>query len=172
MIEAARTRRAEERFQFGERELDRIEIGTVGRQELEARATLFDGRLHFRLFVRREIIQDDDIARAERRREHLFDIREERRVINRPIKHRRRVEAVEPQRHDDRVRLPVTAGRVIAEARAPWAAPVAAQQVRRHAALVQKQILTDIPERLDAPPLPARGGDVRPALFVGVYGFF
>ena len=30
LIEAARSRRPEERFQFGEREFDRVEVGTVG----------------------------------------------------------------------------------------------------------------------------------------------
>ncbi len=172
LVEAAGACGAEERFQFGERELDRIEIGTVRRQKLQACAALFHGRPHLRLFVRREIIEDDDIARVERRGEDLFDIREERRVIDRPIKDRRRVKAPETQRHDNRVRLPVTAGRVIAEPRAARAAPIPAQQIGRDPALVEKQIVADVAQRLDAPPLAARGGHVRPTLFVGVYGFF
>ena len=172
MVEAARPRGAEERFQFGERELNRIEIGTVGRQELEARAALFHGRPYLRLFVRREIIQHDDIARLERRREDLLDIRQKRGVIDRSIKDRRRGEAVKPQRHDDRVRLPMAARRVITEARAARAPSVAAQQIRRDAALVEKEIVPDVAERLHAAPVAARGRDVRTTLFVGVYGFF
>ena len=172
LIEAARSRRPQERFQLRKRELDRIEIRTVRREKLQPRAALFHRRTHLWLFVRREIIQDHDIARVQRRRENLFDIREERRVIDRPIKDRRRSEAIEAQRHDDGVGLPVTAGGVITEARAARAAAIAAQQIGRDPALVEKEIVADVAERLDAPPLAARGGDVRTALFVGVYGFF
>lgn len=172
LIEAARPRRAEESFQFGECEFDRIEVGTVGRQELEARAARFHGCPYVGLFVRREIVEHDHISGLERGREDLFDIRQERRVIDRSIKDRRRVEAVETQRHDEGVRLPVTAGRVIAEARAARAAAIPAQQIGCDAALVEEEILADVAQGLNASPLTACGRDVRPTLFVGVYGFF
>lgn len=127
LVEAARARGAEERFEFGEGELDRIEIGTVGWQELEASAALFDGGAHRGLLVRCEIVQDDDIARVERRGEDLLDIGQEGRIVDGPIEHRRRVETVGPQRHDHGVGLPVTAGGVIAQARATRAASIPAQ---------------------------------------------
>lgn len=172
MFKAARARGTEEGFQFGEGELDRVEIGTVGRQELQACAARFHGRPYLGLFVRREIVQHDDIARVQSRGKDLLDIREERRIVDRPVKHRRRVEAIEPQRDDDRVRLPVTAGRMIPEARAARTAAISAQEIRRDAALVEKEILAHVAQRLNAPPPAARGGDVRPTLFVGVYRFF
>lgn len=172
LIEAARSRRPEERFQLRKRELDRIEIRTVGRQELQSRPALLDGGAHLGLFVRREIIEHDHVARLERRREDLFDVRQERRVIDRPVKDRRRREAVEPQGDDDGVRLPVTAWRVIAQPRAARAASIAAQQIRRDAALVEKEIVPHVAQRLDAAPVAARSRNVRTTLFVGVYGFF
>jgi hypothetical protein len=52
------------------------------------------------------------------------------------------------------------------------AAAVAAQQIRRHAAFIQKDVLPHVTQRLRRGPLPARRGNVRPALFVGVYRFF
>jgi hypothetical protein len=70
------------------------------------------------------------------------------------------------------VGLPVTARRVIAESDAARAAAVAPQQVGRHAAFIEKDILPDIVERLPLAPPPPLSGDVGPALFVGVYGFF
>ena len=172
LIEAARSRSPEERFQLRKRELDRIEIRTVRREELQPRAAPLDRRAHLRLFVRREIIEHDHIARMERRRKDLFDIRQERRVIDRSIKDGRRRQAVEPQSDDDGVCLPVTARRVIAQPRAARAASIAAQQIRRDPALVEEQILAHVPQRLDARPGPTRRSDIRPALFVGVYGFF
>ena len=46
LVERARPRGAQERFQFRERLLDRIEIGTVGGQKAEPRAGGFEGRAH------------------------------------------------------------------------------------------------------------------------------
>lgn len=43
VIEGARPRGAQKRFQFGEREFDRIEIGTLGRQKAEVGANLLNG---------------------------------------------------------------------------------------------------------------------------------
>ena len=142
VFEGARARGAHERFQLGKRELDRIEIRTIGRQELQTRAAPFHGRAHLWLFVWREIVEDDHIAGLERRREDLLHIRQERRVIHRAVKDRRRVKAGEAQRDDDGVGLPVTAGRVIAQPRAARAATIAAQQIRRDPALVEKKVLT------------------------------
>jgi len=64
LIEAAGPRRPEERFQFGERLFDRIEIGTVGRKKADLGADGFDGGANLRLFVHREIVKDDHIAGA------------------------------------------------------------------------------------------------------------
>ena len=88
VIEAARTRRAGERFQFGEGELEWIEIRTVGREESEVRARLFDGRSDRGLLVDDEVVEYDDIAGAEGRHEHLFDVGQETRAIDRPIEDR------------------------------------------------------------------------------------
>jgi len=139
---------------------------------LQAGAACFHGRLHLRLLVGREVVENDDIARLERGREDLFDIGDKRRIIHRPIEDRRCHETMQAQGGDDRVGLPVTARRVIAQSRPAWTPPVATQQIGGHAALVEKEVLTDVAERLHARPLPAGRGDVRSALFVCVYGFF
>jgi hypothetical protein len=66
----------------------------------------------------------------------------------------------------------VPARRVIAETDSARAAAVAPEQISGHAAFIDKNILTDVMERLRLAPPPTVSGDVRPALFVGVYGFF
>ena len=66
----------------------------------------------------------------------------------------------------------MTAGRVIAEATAARTPAIAPQEIRRHAAFIYEDKLAPVAQRLPGPPLAPRGRDVRPALFVGVYGFF
>ena len=72
-----------------------------------------------------EIVEDDDIAGAQRRHQDLFDVGEERRIINGAIEHRGRAQPLETERGDHRVCLPVTARGVIAESGAARTAPVA-----------------------------------------------
>jgi hypothetical protein len=61
---------------------------------------------------------------------------------------------------------------VIADAGPARAAAIAPEQIGGHAAFIEKDILTGIVEGLSVPPPPTLSGDVGPALFVGVYGFF
>ena len=58
------------------------------------------------------------------------------------------------------------------EARAAGASAVAPQQISRDAAFIEEHVLAHVAQRLPRPPLPAGGGDIRPALLVGVYRFF
>jgi len=58
------------------------------------------------------------------------------------------------------------------EARPARIAAIPAQQIRGDAALIQKDVLPDVAERLPVPPLAPRRRDIRPALLVGVYRFF
>ena len=89
-----------------------------------------------------------------------------------PSKTAGRREAVDAQRGDDRVRLPVAARRVIAQAHAAGTPPVAAQEIRRDARFVDEDVGARVVQRLGVLPPAAGGGDVRPSLLVGVYRFF
>ena len=171
-IEGPRSVRAEERLQFGERLFDGIEVGTVGRQEPDRRADGFNRRADLGLFMQHQVIEDDDVASAEGRRQDLFDVGEEAAVVDRAIKDGRGAEALDRQRGDHRRRLPMTTRGVVVQARASRTAPVAPQQIRGDAALVQKDVLVGVVQRERGLPLPALRGDVRPSLFVGVNGFF
>lgn len=125
VIEAARTSGAQEGFQFGERELDRIEVRTIGWQESNERAHLLDRGAHLRLLVGREVVENDDIARAQRRDKDLIDVGEKRRTINGPIEHRGRAQTLESERGNHRVGVPMAARGVIAEADAAGTTAVA-----------------------------------------------
>jgi hypothetical protein len=69
------------------------------------------------------------------------------------------------------VRLPMPAGRVIAQAHAARTAPVAAQQIGRDAAFIKKDVLPRVMQRQPVAPAAPLSGDVGTALFVGVYRY-
>jgi hypothetical protein len=126
VLERAWAERAEERFQFGKRLFDRIEIRAVGRQKSQDGSRLLDGGADLRLFVGGEIVEHNHIPRVERRHQDLFDVGEERGVIDRPVEDGRRGQLGAAERRDDSVRLPMAAWGVISDARPPQAARVAA----------------------------------------------
>ncbi len=119
VVERARARcGTEERLQFGEGQLDRIEVGTAAwREKSQERTGPLNRHEDLGLLVGGEVVEDDDIAGAQRGHQDLFDVSEERWAINGPIEHRRRAKTLTTERGDHRVGLPVTAGRVIAEPR-------------------------------------------------------
>ncbi len=172
VIERTRARGAEERFQFRERLFDRIEIRTVRRQESERGAGVFNGRAGLRLSVDGEVIEHDHVAGPQRRHEHLVEVGQKAGVVDRPIKHGGRGEAVRAERGDHRVRLPVSAGGVIVQPYAAGTPSGAAEQIGGDATLVKKDVLPHITERQPVPPASARRGDVRASLLFGVDRFF
>jgi hypothetical protein len=57
-------------------------------------------------------------------------------------------------------------------ARPARTAAVPTEEIRRHAALIEKHVLGGIVEGQSLPPPPTLRSDVRAPLFVGVHGFF
>lgn len=172
VLERAGSRGAEEGFQFRERLFDGIEIGTVGRQEAKVGPDAFDRGADLGLAVYGEIVQDNDVARPERRHQHLLDVGHEGDVIDRAVEDGRRGQPIGPQGGDHRMRLPMATRRVIPEARAAETAPVPPQQVRGDATFIEKHVLPHIAQRQPRAPAPTLSRDVGPSLFVGVDGFF
>jgi hypothetical protein len=172
LVEGAWARRAQEGFQLGKRELDGIEVRAIRREEAEARPDPFDRGLDLGLFVDDEIVEDHHVARPKRRHEHLLDVGEEGGIVEGPVEHGRGLKPVDAQRRNDRVRLPVSTGRVVPEPGAPRTAAIPAQQIGCDARLVDEHIAARVMQRLRVPPAVPRGRDVRAPLFVGVYRFF
>ena len=170
--EAARPRGSRERFQFGERKLDRVEVGTVGREKSELRPGGFDGRPDLRLFVHSQVVEDDDVAASQCGHQHLLDVGQKTGIVDRAIEHGWRTQTLRPQPHDDGVGLPVPARRVIAESQAPETPTIAAEKVGRDAAFIKKDVLPRVAERQPVSPAAPLSGDVGPPLLVGVDRFF
>ena len=124
LVEAARSRGPEERLQLRERLFDGIEIRAIRGKKPQVRATTFDRGLHLRLLVHREVIEDDDVAGPEGRHQDLLDVRKKRRIVERSIEDRRRVEAVNTQCGHHGVGLPVAIRRVVAQPDSARAATV------------------------------------------------
>ena len=91
-----------------------------------------------------EVIEDHDVAWPERRHEHLLDVGQKRRLVEGAIEHGGGVETIPAECCDDRVRLPMPAGRVIAEPQATGAAAIASEQVGGDAGLVEKDVVAGI----------------------------
>ena len=172
VVEGARSRGPQERFQFCERHLDWIEVGAVGRQKSDLRSGSFDSYAYLGLFVDGEIVEHDDIAGAKRRREHLLHIGAKAGGVDRPVEHGRRRDPVGPQRGDDRVCLPMAARRVIAQPHAAETSSVSPQQIGRDAAFINKHVLPGVAQWQPVAPAAPLSGDVGTPLFVGVDRFF
>ena len=81
---------AEYGLELGEHLLDRVEIGTLGRQEEHGSAGRLDCALHGRLLMAGEIVHDDDLARMQSGEQNLFDIGQEQVAVDRTIADERR----------------------------------------------------------------------------------
>lgn len=144
MVEGARARGAQERFEFSEGLLNRTEIWTVRRPKAERGANSLNPQAHLGLLVDRQVVEDHDIARAWCGREHLVHVRKDTAIVGRAIEDRWREEAVQGQPHHDGVGLSLAARRVIAEPFAAGAAPIATQQVGRAPIFIERDGRPDV----------------------------
>src|SRR5262249_17962961 len=87
----------ERRLDFGKALLDRIEIGTVGRQVAQCSVRRFDDLAHPISLVSRQVIDDDDVAWPQRRRQAFLQIFDEDRTVHRAIDDERSGEAIKPK---------------------------------------------------------------------------
>ena len=172
LVKGAGPRGPEERLQLGEGEFNRIEFGTVRRQEADAGARLGNRGLHGGLLVHRQVVEDDHITGAERGDEDLLDVGEKGRLVDRAIKDGGRVEPVPAQRGDDGVGLPMAVRCVVAETIAPETAPITPKQIRGDSRFVEEDILAGIAQPESVLPATPRRRDISAPLFVGEDRFF
>lgn len=114
---------AQHRLELGENLFDRIEVGRVGWQEQKMGAGGSDRGANGFTLVAAEIVDDDDVAWCEGRRQDLLDVGGKALAVDRTIENARRVDAIDAQGGDERHRLPVTVRHLAEQA---LAAPVPA----------------------------------------------
>ena len=159
-------------FELGEELLDGIEVGAVRRQK-EKVSALFSDRLPRRLaFMRTEIVEDDDVAWVEGRREHLLDIGGEEFAVDRPVDNAGSIDPVMPQSRDEGERLPVAIRNLGGETLAFWSPAAQRRHVGLHPGLVDEDQPAGSDPALVGLPALALPGDVRPVLLRRQSGFF
>ena len=119
-----------------------------------------------------EVVEDHDIAGSQRRHQDLLDVGTKACGIDGAIEDRGRGQAVGPKCRHHRVGLPMAVRRVVAEPHAARTAAVPPQQVGRHTAFIDEDVLADVPQGQPVAPAAAVSRDVGASLFVRVDGFF
>ena len=163
---------ADDGFEFGEAQLDGVEVGAVGREEPQRRAGTFNGSLHAVDLVGGEIVRDHDVAGLQGRHEDLFDVGEETGPVHRAIEDPRGGEPGHPQGGDEGAALPPALGGVIGDPLAARAAPIPPEEIGGHPALIKKDEAGRVEGRGRRRPLRAGGRDVGAIVFGGADRFF
>ena len=102
-IELARLRRPQCRLDFRPAQFNRIEVRRIGRQEFQARPVGFDELTRVCALVRREVIEQDNIAAPQSRAEDPFDVQFERYAVHGTFQKPRGLHAVPAQGSDQGV---------------------------------------------------------------------
>lgn len=102
-IKFARLRRPQRRFDFRPAQFNRIKVRRIGRQEFQARTLRLNEATRVCALVRREVIEQDNIAASQGRDEYLFGVELERHAIHGTFQEPRRLQAVPAQGGDQRV---------------------------------------------------------------------
>jgi hypothetical protein len=162
----------QERLEFGERQFDGIEVGTVGRQIDELGAYAFDRFADAGHFVSGQIIHHDEVARLERRRQLLLDVAEKHRPVHRAVDDGGGREASQPQRADEGRRLPVAVRDVADDALTAKGPAVQPSELRMGPAFVEKRQPPYVEMRLPEPPSLTAVGHVWTQLLSRMNNFF
>ena len=154
---------AHDGFEFGEAQLDRVEVGAVGRQEAQRRAGRFNSVAHAGDCVRGEIVGNHHVTGLQRRHEDLFDVGEEAGPVHRSIQDPRGGEPRHAQRGDEGAALPPTLRRVIGDPLPTRAAPIPPEEIGGDPAFIEKdEAGREIVARLaDVPRATCRSARVR-----------
>jgi hypothetical protein len=162
-------------FEFGEGHFDWIEIGTVRRQEHEPGAALLEERLGSLAFMARQIVEDDDVAGAQGRRELGLDIGLEDLPVHRRVDDPGCCQPVMAKGSDEGLRAPMAEGGACSEPLA-FASPASQSgHLGGRRGLIdedQPMRLLAHPRLATAPPCPPSLGNVSACGFVGQQRFF
>jgi hypothetical protein len=118
----------------------------------------------FRALVRAEIVDQNDVARRERRNEHRFDIGEETFAIDRAVEDEGSWDAIMAKRGHESRRLPMPVGHFRIKSLAAPASSMRGRHVGLHPGLVNEHETLSLELLLTLSPAHPPGRDVRPIL--------
>lgn len=159
-------------LELGEHHFDRVEIGAVGRQEQQVRASSSDGAADGLALVTAEIVEHHDVAGPQCGHQELLHPSEEQRAVDRPVDDAGRVDAVMPERSDEGHGGPPPVRHMGDQALSTRGAAVGACHVGLGPGLVDEDQAAGIRSSLELLPLLATPGDLRPQLLGGKNAFF
>ncbi len=163
---------SDEGLELGEHHLDGIEVGTVWRQEQEARTDVADGLAGFLSLVASQIVEDDDIALGEGGNQGLLDPGREGGAVDGPVQDQGSYDAIMPQPGQEGECLPMAVGhlgQVGLTARTPAAG---AGHVGFHPGFVDEDQAAGVNPVLMGLPARPEPGQLRPILLLGHQRFF
>ena len=159
-------------LELGEDLFDRIEVGTVGRQEQQPRTDAADRVADGGALVARQVVHDDNVAGRERRHEALLDIVGEALTVDRLVEHARGVDPVTAKCREEGHRAPMAVGHLGVEPAAPGRPTAQRRHVGLGPGFIDKDEAPGIKPALILLPLLAPPGDLGPQLFGGQHAFF
>ena len=153
-------------LELGERVLDGIEVGTVRRQIEVVDPAAVEGRPYTRRLVRRQVVENDQVARSRLLGEDLFDVGGECVRIHGPVQHHRGNEPFGRQAAHEGGGFPVAVRHEIDQSLALWGVTVEPGHGRGEPGFVQEYQTLGLPFDDGVRPLLASFLDVR-ALLLG-----
>src|SRR5215471_4627604 len=158
---------SEERFEFAENLLDRVEIRRIRWQIERGRTHSLDRVRHTGYLMSRKVVHDDDVTVVERWSQTLFDVCEEDRPVHRPIDHERCDHPVVAQSDNQGDGLPMAVGNGPDQSFAPRATAPKSHQAGAGGGLVDEHQSGGI-KRRRARATSARSCSVARRLFLTV----
>jgi len=165
-------RLAQQRFEFAEDLLDRIELRRILRQVHEFRPNRLNRFLDAADLVGREVVHNDDIAARESWRQTLFDICNEGRSVHRPINHQRSHRPIMAHTGHQCDCLPIPVRHAADQSLAAWTASPEPNHMGADAGFIEEDQRGRIQKALLPDPAPASAGHVLSLLFRRAQAFF
>ena len=163
---------AEERLQLSEGQFDRIQVGTVRREEPELGPDGVEGGADRGMFVDREVIENHDVSRAQRRHQDLLDVGQEGPAVHGAVMHHRGSHAAGPQGTDEGGGLPVPMRHAHPQPLAPRRPAVPTGHLGGGAGLIDEDQPLGVEVGLGVEPGLATVQDIRTALLGRMPGLF
>lgn len=135
-------------------------------------ASTTDRLSHGFSLVGAEVVHDNDVAGPEGRNQKLFDPRREAYSVYGPVEDTGCLDGTGPQGGEECHGRPMAMGGRCLQALPPWTASPQGDHVGLDPCFIDKQQAVRIKPPTPAHPAFPLAKNIRPVLFVGVYGFF
>lgn len=163
---------SEKSFQFGEGLLDWIEVWTVGRQEHQLGAGIFDQHSGGGALVTGQVVHDHNVTRLERWHDDLVDVGLKPTAVDGAVQDHRRHHTAQAQPRNKCRCFAVPMGKAHAQALPFLASAVRARHVRRRPGFVDKDQSFRVQIELVRKPATATLQYVRTVLLYGMASLF